>query len=129
MESTGPLTDEQILGLAEKHGVDLKNNILGFAREILTHGQKLALEKVVPESLERPNRLIEGDIWEFEAELKVKGKRKLQNLTLQWEVVGWHQGQHAWQLRSLDGRYIEYLLEFSPQYEAMDYVGKVPKNE
>ena len=128
MKSTGPLTDRQIFGLAEKHGVEKKGDILGFAREILTYGQKLALDEVAPEPLELPNRLIKGDIWEFETEVKVKGKRKLQNVTLQWEVVGFHQGEHAWQLRSLDGGYFEYLLEFSPQYEVMRYVGKVSEN-
>jgi hypothetical protein len=71
----------------------------------------------------RPNRLVVGDIWEFETDVKVKGKRKLQTVTLQWEVKGFHYGECAWQLESLDGEHYIYLWEHAPQYEEMTYIG------
>lgn len=72
---------------------------------------------------QRPDRLIAGDIWEFEAEVKVKGKRKFQDVTLQCVVKGYHPGECAWQLQSLDGQHYVYLWEHSPQYEEMTYIG------
>ena len=71
----------------------------------------------------RPDQLVEGDIWEFETELMVKGKRKPQLVTKQWIVVGYHRGECAWQLKSLDGQHYEYLLQYAPQYEEMTYIG------
>jgi hypothetical protein len=72
---------------------------------------------------QRPDRLVIGDIWEFETEVKVKGKRKLQAVTLQWVVKGYHPGECAWQLQSLDGQHYVYLWEHAPQYEEMTYIG------
>lgn len=71
---------------------------------------------------EPPNRLIAGDIWEFEADVKVKGKRNLVTRKLQWEVIRFHDGEYAWQLTTLDRIHAVYLLEFAPQYEEMTYV-------
>jgi hypothetical protein len=76
-----------------------------------------------PSKEQRPDRLVVGDIWEFETDVKVKGKRKLQTVTLQWEVKGFHHGECAWQLESLDGKHYIYLWEHSPQYEEMTYIG------
>ena len=70
---------------------------------------------------ERPDRLKAGDIWEFETDVKIKGKIKPQKM--QWQVMLFHQGELAWQLKSLDGKYLTYLLEFSPQYEEMKFIG------
>jgi len=72
---------------------------------------------------QRPDRLIVGDIWEFETEVKVKGKRKLQAVTLQWEVKGFHHGECAWQLQSLDEQHYVFLWGSAPQYEEMTYIG------
>ena len=72
---------------------------------------------------QRPDRLIVGDIWEFETEVWVKGKRKLQAVTLQWEVKGFHHGECAWQLQSLDEQHYVYLWGSAPQYEEMTYIG------
>lgn len=72
---------------------------------------------------ERPNRLRVGDMWEFWTEVPVKGKKKPVEKLLQWEVVGWHNGQYAWELVSLDGEHKEYLLEFAPTYEDMRFLG------
>jgi hypothetical protein len=71
----------------------------------------------------RPNRLIKDDVWEFELEVKVKGKRNLQLRKLQFKVIGYHNGECAWQLMSLDGEHYTYLLEYAPQYEDMTYIG------
>jgi hypothetical protein len=72
---------------------------------------------------QRPDRLIVGDIWEFETEVWVKGKRKPQVVTLQCVVKGYHHGECAWQLQSLDEQHYVYLLECAPQYEEMTYIG------
>jgi hypothetical protein len=72
---------------------------------------------------QRPARLVVGDIWEFETEVRVKGKRKPQDVTLQWVVKGYHPGECAWQLQSLDGQHYVYLWEHAPQYEEMTYIG------
>jgi hypothetical protein len=69
----------------------------------------------------RPDCLKVGDIWEFETEVKERGRMKLK--TMQWRVVQWHAGEMAWQLQSLDGKYFEYLLTYAPQYEAMKFIG------
>jgi hypothetical protein len=76
-----------------------------------------------PDKEQRPDRLVIGDIWEFETEVKVKGKRKLQAVTLQYEVKRFHHGECAWQLQSLDGQHYVYLWEHAPQYEEMTYIG------
>lgn len=83
------------------------------------------LEERSPVSVkeQRPDRLVVGDIWEFETDVKVKGKRKLQTVTLQYEVKGYHPGECAWQLQSLDGQHYVYLWEHAPQYEEMTYIG------
>lgn len=74
-------------------------------------------------STERPDRLRVGDVWEFEIEIYVKGKRKPIGKLLQWEVMGWHNGQYAWELQSLDGEHKIYLMEFAPGYEEMRFIG------
>jgi len=83
------------------------------------------LEQTAPVTVKqkRPDQLIEGDIWEFETELMVKGKRKPQLVTKQWIVVGYHHAQCAWQLKSLDGHHYVYLLQYAPQCEEMTYIG------
>jgi hypothetical protein len=78
---------------------------------------------------ERPDRLIAGDVWEFELEVQVKGKRKPQPQKLKFKVIGYHHGQCAWQLASLDGEHYCYLLEFAPQYEDMTYIGHLDQDE
>jgi len=78
---------------------------------------------------ERPDRLIAGDVWEFEWEVQVKGKRKPQPQKLKFKVIGYHHGQCAWQLMSLDGEHYCYLLEFAPQYEDMTYIGHLDQDE
>jgi hypothetical protein len=86
--------------------------------------EKIRAALTEPEpSTERPNRLRVGDVWEFETEIHVKGKRKPINKLLQWEVMGWHNGQYAWELQSLDGEHKTYLMEFAPGYEEMRFVG------
>lgn len=86
-----------------------------------------ALATLPPEppkpSTERPNRLRAGDMWEFEMEVYVKGKQKPVDMLLQWEVIGWHNGQYAWELQSLDGEHKTYLMEFAPSYEEMRFIG------
>lgn len=79
---------------------------------------------------ERPDRLIAGDVWEFEADrpVKGKGKGKLQTVKLQWEVIAYHFGEQAWQLKSLDGKHFIYLWEHAPQYEEMEYIGTLQEN-
>ena len=83
------------------------------------------LEETSPVSVkeQRPDRLIISDIWEFETEVMVKGKRKPQTVTLQCVVKGYHPGECAWQLQSLDGQHYVYLWENAPQYEEMTYIG------
>jgi hypothetical protein len=78
---------------------------------------------------ERPDRLIAGDVWEFEWEAQVKGKRKPQLQKLKFKVIGYHPFQCAWQLMSLDGEHYCYLLEFAPQYEDMTYIGHLDQDE
>jgi hypothetical protein len=78
---------------------------------------------------ERPDRLIAGDVWEFEWEVQVKGKRKPQPQKLKFKVIGYHPYQCAWQLKSLDGEHYCYLLEFAPQYEDMTYIGHLDQDE
>jgi len=73
-------------------------------------------------SMERPDRLRAGDVWEFWTEVNIKGKPKPVEILLQWEVVGWHNGQYAWELQSLDGKHKTYLMEFAPSYEEMRFV-------
>ena len=73
-------------------------------------------------STERPDRLRVGDVWEFLTEEHVKGKRKPEDKLLQWEVKGWHNGEYAWELQSLDGEHRTYLMEFAPSYEEMRFV-------
>ena len=73
-------------------------------------------------SMERPDRLRVGDIWEFWTEVNIKGKPKPVEILLQWEVVGWHNGEYAWELQSLDGKHKTYLMEFAPSYEEMRFV-------
>jgi len=78
---------------------------------------------------ERPDRLIAGDVWEFEWGVQVKGKRKPQLQKLKFKVIGYHPYQCAWQLMSLDGEHYCYLLEFAPQYEDMTYIGHLDQDE
>jgi hypothetical protein len=68
-----------------------------------------------------PNCLKVGDIWEFETEIKERGRIKPR--TMQWRVVQWHAGELAWQLQSLDGKHFTYLMDFAPQYEVMKFIG------
>ena len=72
---------------------------------------------------ERPDRLIAGDVWEFETDVPVKGKRKPQTVKLRCEVTGYPQGGSVRRLKSLDGKHYIYLWECAPQYEEMEYIG------
>lgn len=72
---------------------------------------------------ERPNRLRKGDMWEFWTDVRVKGKQKPVEKLLQWGVIGWHRGEYAWELLSLDGEHKVYLDEFAPLYEDMRFLG------
>lgn len=96
----------------------------GYEDTLVTEARAF-LEKTYPVTVEkqRPDRLVVGDIWEFETELRVKGKRKPQTVTVQAEVKGYHFGECAWQLQSLDGDHYFYLLQYAPQYEEMTYIG------
>lgn len=78
-----------------------------------------------PKENERPDRLIAGDVWEFETEVQVKGKRKPQLKKLQFKVNGYYKGECAWQLMTLDGEHYIYLMELAPQYEEMTYIGRL----
>lgn len=62
------------------------------------------------------NRLRLGDIWEFEMDVVLKGKKRRQPLTLQWEVTAWFDGDRTYQLKCLDARVTEilYLNTFDP---------------
>ena len=101
--------------------------LMGDGREThaLATEARAYLEETAPVLVkeQRPDRLIVGDIWEFETEVKVKGKRKPQVVTLQCVVKGYHHGECAWQLQSLDEQHYVYLLERAPQYEEMTYIG------
>lgn len=90
-------------------------------RQALKDQARAALAEPEP-STDRPDRLRVGDVWEFLVEVNVKGKRKPVDKLLQWEVVGWHDGQYAWELQSLDGEHRTYLMEFAPCYEEMRFV-------
>lgn len=68
-----------------------------------------------------PFRLRVGDIWEFETEVKERGKIKPK--TMRWRVMKWHAGVLAWQLQSLDKKHFTYLMDFAPQYEEMKFIG------
>jgi hypothetical protein len=70
---------------------------------------------------ELPDFLRVGDIWEFETEVKERGRMKPR--TMQWRVVQWHAGELAWQLQSLDGKHFTYLMACAPQYEDMKFIG------
>ena len=91
-------------------------------QQALKDRARAALAESEP-SKERPNRLRVGDMWEFWTEIHVKGKRKPVEKLLQWEVIGWHNGQYAWELLSLDEEHREYLMEFAPSYEDMRFLG------
>ena len=90
-------------------------------RQILAIANELKRD-LANECPERPSRLVQGDVWRFEADAKVNGKLK-PTLT-EWEVIGWHAAQHAWELRSLDGCHKTYLMEYAPTYEEMEYLGR-----
>jgi len=73
-------------------------------------------------SINRPDRLRVGDVWEFWTELHVNGKQKTVDKLLQWEVKGWNNWEYAWELQSLDGEHRTYLMEFAPSYEEMRFI-------
>jgi len=78
----------------------------------------------------RPDRLVAGDVWEFDREVQVKGKRKPKLQKLKFRVIGYHHGQCAWQLMSLDGEHYCYLWEFAPGCEEdMKYIGHLDQEE
>ena len=105
----------------EKH--DLSGNVARI--HAVADEARAYLEETAPVLVkeQRPDRLIVGDIWEFETEVVVKGKRKPQVATLQCVVKGYHPGECAWQLQSLDEQHYVYLWENAPQYEEMAYIG------
>ena len=108
-------------------------DILDYAESYVEHAIAMAAadrfvvkEYHVPTELQSeatkvPDRLRVGDIWEFETEVKERGKMKPR--TMQWRVVQWHAGELAWQLQSLDGKHFTYLMDFAPQYEDMKFIG------
>jgi hypothetical protein len=62
-------------------------------------------------------------VWEFEMELPVKGRRRPVSQVRRWKVVGWHTGQYAWELISMDvEQHRTYLNLFAPQYEEMTFI-------
>ena len=82
------------------------------------------LDEPEPEPEEPPPDIIRvGDIWEFEADVLVKGSRKVKPMMLQWEVVGWHHGELSWQLKCLDEKVLKpqyiYVFTHEPQYTEM----------
>ena len=79
------------------------------------------LQNKATKAINTPSRLNVNDIWEFETEVKERGRMKPR--TMQWRVVQWHTGELAWQLQSLDGKHFTYLMEFAPQYEDMKFIG------
>jgi len=86
----------------------------------MVNGQSLTRKK------KRPDRLVAGDVWQFSLDIVPKGKRRPVPTLLRWKVIGWHWGQYAWHLQSIDGEHDCYLLEFAPQYESMKYLGSLP---
>lgn len=79
------------------------------------------LQNKTTKTINPPSRLNVNDIWEFETEVKERGRMKAE--TMQWRVVQWHVGESAWQLQSLDGKHFTYLMDFAPQYEEMKFIG------
>lgn len=105
----------------EKH--DLKGNVAKIYAQAAEAHAYLAKTSPVTIKEQRPDRLVVGDIWEFETEVMKKGKRKPQVATVRAEVKGYHPGECAWQLQSLEGDYYFYLWEHAPRYEEMTYIG------
>ena len=95
---------------------DLGTELQSLAAPCLDDLQNEAAALIHP-----PAHLRVGDIWEFETEVKERGKMKPK--IMQWRVVQWHAGEFAWQLQSLDGKHFEYLMDFAPQYEDMKFIG------
>jgi hypothetical protein len=114
-------TDGRILQYEKRDPV--REKLLAIAEELEAIDEKLEERSPISVKEQCPDRLAIGDIWEFETEVKVKGKRKLQAVTLQYEVKRFHHGECAWQLQSLDGQHYVYLWEHAPQYEEMTYIG------
>jgi hypothetical protein len=105
---------------------DWKGNLIGLADgcqldDSAVERARTALAEPEP-STDRPDRLRVGDVWEFWTEVNIKGKTKPVDILLQWEVVGWHNGEYAWKLQSLDGEHKTYLMEFAPSYEEMRFI-------
>jgi hypothetical protein len=102
--------------LTPKQLFDLGTELQALATPYLDDSQNEAAELINP-----PSRLRIGDIWEFETEVKERGKIKPR--IMQWRVVQWHAGELAWQLQSLDEKHFTYLMDFAPQYEDMKFIG------
>lgn len=102
--------------LTPKQLYDLGVELQALAAPYLDDLQNEAAALIHP-----PDHLRVGDIWEFETEIKERGKMKPR--TMQWRVVQWHAREFAWQLQSLDGKHFEYLMDFAPQYEDMKFIG------
>ena len=127
LENEGVVTDTDKKALAAALRAVVKACAFeDFNTRLLTAADILAIATELegsPKEDERPDRLIAGDVWEFETEVEVKGKRKPQLMRLQFEVVRYHKGECAWQLKSLIGGHYTYLMECAPQYEDMTYIG------
>jgi len=102
--------------LTSKQLYNLGTELQALATPYLDDLQNEAAELINP-----PSRLRIGDIWEFETEVKERGKIKPR--IMQWRVVQWHAGELAWQLQSLDEKHFTYLMDFAPQYENMKFIG------
>lgn len=98
--------------------VDAFNALMDAVYEYDASGN---LQNKATKAINPPSRLRVNDIWEFETEVKERGKIK--SKTMQWRVVQWHARELAWQLRSLDGKHFTYLMDFAPQYEEMKFIG------
>ena len=94
---------------------------LGMELQVLAAPYLDDLQNEAATLIHPPDHLRVGDIWEFETEVKERGKMKPK--IMQWRVVQWHAGEFAWQLQSLDGKHFEYLMDFAPQYEDMKFIG------
>lgn len=73
--------------------------------------------ELTPTKEPEANRLRLGDIWEFEMDVALKGKKRRQPLTLQWKVMAWFDGDRTYQLKCLDARVAEilYFNTFDPE--------------
>ena len=78
----------------------------------------LRSEQADQRSAPPPNMLRPGDVWEFEYEVRIKGRKKPAVKLFQWEVKSWSNAEMAWHLQSLDGDHHTWLMTHEPSYSA-----------